>query len=559
VNRLEKGYALEVELTSTTVAAHGDIELRLKGYTSAEHFQVDVYNYTSEGFDTAKMEVDDLSNTWQADVDLCDDHHRSGTSSKVKITDMTAATSDTTQDTLYLDVLWVSRTFTDPVISAYTAFNIEITEGEDVDVWATYSDYDDQAPAYMRAHWTGSYGAMSANDSDSTYYDGKLYGYTIVGLTEGVYYYWFATDDAESSEVTTPQSSYTITVNAVANAAPEFTSSPTATGHNNTLYYYDANADDEDEDPLTFDLEGSITGWATINPTTGVVQGTPTAIGDYWMNISVTDGTATVWQNTSVHIYTDAPSFVSAPITTWQNGTTYLYNAQATDPEAEGLTFHLEGNGSSFVSITPAGYYCELEGAITEMGWWYLNLSVTDGTNTVWQNWTLTALNSGPYFTFEAILTGMVNESYVCGVSGADNNSDALIYSIDASNINTKAWLTLNLSSMQLEGVPTVNGSYDVNLSVTDGLVTSWYNFTIEVDLNDADTVSVLALILAIMFCFGFLVVGFKEKALWLLAGPTWIFCGMTIFMDYGDAFAILSMGLGLVLLFMGAYDVWKK
>ena len=68
------------------------------------------------------------------------------------------------------------------------------------------------------------------------------------------------------------------------------------------------------------------------------------------MNVSVTDGTATVWQNTRVHIYTDAPSFVTSPITTWQNGTTYLYNAQATDPEAEGLTFHLEGNGTDFVA-----------------------------------------------------------------------------------------------------------------------------------------------------------------------------------------------------------------
>src|SRR4030065_2956712 len=149
-------------MTGTRMAAHGDIELRLKGYTSAEHFQVDVYNYTSAAYDTAKMEVDDLSNTWQADVDLCDDHHRRGTSSKVKITDMTAAASDTTQDTLYLDVLWVSRTFTNPVISAYRAANIEITEGEDVVVWATYSDYDDQAHTSMRAHCAGSDGGMAA-------------------------------------------------------------------------------------------------------------------------------------------------------------------------------------------------------------------------------------------------------------------------------------------------------------------------------------------------------------------------------------------------------------
>ncbi len=364
-----------------------------------------------------------------------------------------------------------------------------------------------------------------------------------------------ATSDAGTLE---GYQNYTITVSAPANAAPTFTSTPDATSHNNTLYYYDANADDTDEDPLTFDLEGSIEAWATINPSTGVVQGTPTTIGDYWMNISVTDGTATVWQNTSIHIYTDAPSFVSSAITEWQNGTTYTYNAQATDPEAEGLTFGpLEGNGTSFVGITPAGYYCMVQGAITEMGWWYLNLSVSDGTNTVWQNWTLTALNSAPYFTFEAILSGMVNESYVCPVSGNDNNSDDLIYSIDTSSIETLAWLSLNLTTMQLEGVPTINGSYDVNLSVTDTVgAISWYNFTITVDLNDADTVSVLALILALSFCVILLMAGFKERTLWLLGGPCWMICGVLVFMDYGQAFMLMSLGLGMFLMIKGAFDV---
>ena len=556
VNRVEKGYASSVELTSTTVAAYGNITLRIKGYTSAEAWQVDVWNYSSAAYDTAKLSITDLANTWQDTVDLCDDHHRSGTSAKIRLIDTVAETADPTQDTFYLDVAWVTLEYTDPEISAYTSFNIEIAEGENAVVWCTYTDYDNQAPTYMRVHVDVSNYAMDANDSDTDYFDGKLYGKTISGLTEGVWDYWFATDDAQSSEVTTPVL-YTITVNAPSNNAPEFTSTPATTGHNNTLYYYDANADDEDLDPLTFDLEGSITGWATINPSTGIVQGTPDTIGDYWMNISVTDGIDTVWQNTSVHIYTDAPSFVTSPITTWQNGTTYLYNAQANDPEAEGLTFHLEGNGTDFVSITPAGYYCELEGAITSMGWRYLNLSITDGTNTVWQNWTLTALNSAPYFTFEAILTGMVNESYVCPVSGDDNNSDELIYSIGASSIETLAWLSLNLTTMQLEGVPTVNGSYDVNLSVTDTVgAVSWYNFTITVDLNDADTVSVLALILALAFCIILLMAGFKERTLWLLAGPCWMVCGFLVFMDYGQAFMLMSLGLGMFLMLKGAFDV---
>lgn len=556
VKRIEQGYASSVELTSTTVAEHGNITLRLKGYTSAETWQVDVWNYTSAAYDTNKLQITSLSNAWQTTIDLCDDHHRSGTNVKIRLIDTVAETGDTTQDTFYLDVAWVTLYYTDPVISAYTSYNIEIEEGQNAIVWCTYTDYDNQAPTYMRVHVDVSNYAMDANDSDTDYFDGKLYGKSITGLGVGVWDYWFATDDAESSEVTTPVL-YTITVTAPENAAPEFTSTPAATGHNNTLYYYDANAEDGDEDPLTFDLEGSIEAWASINPSTGVVQGTPTTIGDYWMNVSVTDGTATVWQNTSVHIYTDAPSFVTSAITTWQNGTTYQYNAQASDPEAEGLSFHLEGNGTSFVGITPAGYYCMVSGDIDSMGWWYLNLSVTDGTNTVWQNWTLTALNSAPYFTFTPVLEGIVNVSYACPISANDNNSDDLIYSIDASSIETLAWLSLNLTSMQLEGVPTINGSYDVNLSVTDTVgAVSWSNFTITVELG-AEGVELLTFILALVFCFGFLLAGFKDRLFLLIAGPCWIICGMFVFNIYGDFFTIMSLGLGATLFIKGAYDVW--
>lgn len=557
VNRAEKGYSSQVELTSTSVPAYGNITLRIKGYTSAETWQVDVWNYTSSAYDTNKLQITSLSNAWQTTIDLCDDHHRSGTSSKIRLLSVTAAASDLVQDTFYLDVAWITHYYTNPTITAYGAAPLTCEVSCPVTFWLTYSDYDNQAPSYVYVHIDATDYVMSANDSDTQYTDGKLYGLVKADIATGVHSFYFKVKDAESGDVTTSPAG-TLTINVPANAAPEFTSSPTASGHNNTLYYYDANADDEDEDPLTFDLEGSITGWTSINPSTGVVQGTPTTIGDYWMNVSVTDGTATVWQNTSVHIYTDAPSFVTSAITTWQNGTTYSYNAQASDPEAEGLTFDLEGNGTGFIDITPAGNYCLLEGAITHMGWWYLNLSVSDGTNTVWQNFTLTALNTAPYFTFEPVLTGMVNVSYACPISAEDNNSDDLIYSIDQSDIGTLEWLSLNLTTMQLEGTPTVNGSYDVNLSVTDGLATTWSNFTITVDLNDADTVSVLALILALAFCTILLMAGFKERTLWLLAGPCWMICGIAVFLDYGDAFMMMSVGLGLFLFIKGAYDVSK-
>ena len=120
VKRLEKGYGLNVDISSTTVATYGNITLRIKGYTSAEQFNVNVWNYTSSAPTTpARSPSRSLSNTWQTTLDLCDVHHRSTNTVKVQFTDNTASSADTTQDTLYIDVAWVTRYHTNPSITLF--------------------------------------------------------------------------------------------------------------------------------------------------------------------------------------------------------------------------------------------------------------------------------------------------------------------------------------------------------------------------------------------------------------------------------------------------------
>ena len=69
--------------------------------------------------------------------------------------------------------------------------------------------------------------------------------------------------------------------------------------------------------------------------------------------------------------------------------------------------------------------------------------------------------------------------------------------------------------------------------------------------LGEADTTLALALIFGIML----LALGLKDKKFWIVGGPCWILMGITIFMPYGAAFMLMSVGLGLTLLFMGAYS----
>lgn len=65
-----------------------------------------------------------------------------------------------------------------------------------------------------------------------------------------------------------------------------------------------------------------------------------------------------------------------------------------------------------------------------------------------------------------------------------------------------------------------------------------------------------MALGLALIFCMLLLMMGFKDKTFWILAGPVWIISSVAIFMEYSQWFMVMGAGLGIVLLMRGAYEV---
>ena len=264
IKRIEQGYALDIEMTSTTVAEYGNITLRIKGYTSAEQFNVNVWNYTSSAYDADKMAITDLGNAWQTTLDLCDDHHRSANTVKIQFTDETAYTADTTRDSLYLDVAWITRYHTDPTITLYGVLPILINEGETAYFWANYTDYDNEAPTIMDVHIDASDYNMAKNSTDISYWNGVNYSYSTSALTNGNWTYYFRAQDANSGVVTS--SSDIIAVNAL----PTLTGKgvdPT-TGGPGTYSFYVTYTDEDDNAPAWvritidgawFDMVGNVT------------------------------------------------------------------------------------------------------------------------------------------------------------------------------------------------------------------------------------------------------------------------------------------------------------
>jgi len=115
-------------------------------------------------------------------------------------------------------------------------------------------------------------------------------------------------------------------------------------------------------------------------------------------------------------------------------------------------------------------------------------------------------------------------------------------------------WLSWDSIDLAVYGTPdSVFGGhwYYVNISVADGMLSTYQNYTVLVvpveTLQDY-----IPLLMALLFGFGLLIAGLKFRELWILAGPVWIICGLTIFIPYGVVFLLVSVGLGIVLMFKG-------
>ena len=283
-----------------------------------------------------------------------------------------------------------------------------------------------------------------------------------------------------------------------ANTAPSITSTGVTSSTEGTAYTYTLAATDADGDTLTLTAP-TIPTWLSFDAASGALSGTPATadVGQHAVTLSVSDGTASVSQSFTIVVDAavvpnTAPSITSSAVVAGTEGVAYTYTLTATD--ADGDTLIMSATTlPSWLSFDAATGVLSGTPATADVGASLVALSVTDGTDAVTQDFTITVeaavvVNTAPVITSTGITTGTVGTAYTYMLEATDVDGDSL----DLSSVTAPAWATFDTATGILSGTPDMAGDYAVELMVSDGTDDVTQAFTIVVAEASSITLELL-------------------------------------------------------------------
>ncbi|MCX6743851.1 MAG: putative Ig domain-containing protein [Candidatus Parcubacteria bacterium] len=283
---------------------------------------------------------------------------------------------------------------------------------------------------------------------------------------------------------------YTITVSLPPNHAPVITSVAITTATTETPYAYDVNATDADGDTLTYSLEIAPTGM-TINSANGLINWTPilAQIGNHAVKVQVSDGTDMVFQEFTITVSlppNHAPVITSMPITVAIAGDIYGYDLNATDADADTLTYSVE-IGPTGLTINSSTGLVSWVSEVIQVGDHTVKLKVSDGKAEVFQEYTITVSlpppNMAPDIVSEPVRTATAEKEFTYTVDADDPEGDSLTYSL----ITYPAGMSIDSATGKITWTPTSAqvGNHKVEVQVTDSFLTDSQKFAIRVIPTD--------------------------------------------------------------------------
>ncbi len=290
------------------------------------------------------------------------------------------------------------------------------------------------------------------------------FGGIVISVTDGI------------ASVSLPAFSITVTA-PTTNTPPTITGAPSTSATQGVQYSFQPAASDADGDPITFSIANRPT-WATFNPSTGRLQGTPAASNVRTYSnivISASDGKASTSLPAFAITVTAAnnpPTITGTPGTTATVGTQYTFTPTASDADGDTLTFSITNKPSWATFSTSTG---RLQGtpASGDVGTTsQILIGVSDGQASAQLATFAIAVsaapNKPPTITGTPGTTATVGTQYTFTPTANDADGDTLTFSI----VNKPSWATFSTTTGRLRGTPAagdVGTAAGIVISVSDG------------------------------------------------------------------------------------------
>jgi len=257
------------------------------------------------------------------------------------------------------------------------------------------------------------------------------------------------------------------------------------------LYTLQLSASDVNGDTLTFSVEGKPS-WSTFDEKKGTLSGRPgnsDSGRSHNVRFGVSDGSSLTESDPVVIVVepvdetpppepNQAPSISGSPATTVTVGNPYRFQAQASDPEGDSLTFAIQNlpNWASFNGAT--GVLSGTPGSAAVGTTSGIEISVSDGEFTaslapfsIQVNAEVT-VNTAPVIGGTPATSVAEGSAYGYTPIASDADGDTLSFSIQ----NLPIWANFNSATGTLSGVPSnlhVGLYTNILISVSDGQVTT--------------------------------------------------------------------------------------
>ncbi len=281
-----------------------------------------------------------------------------------------------------------------------------------------------------------------------------------------------------------------VVVQAPDNAAPAFTSRPTAPAYVGVPYQYHVTAEDPDGDPIVFSVDEASSQRGVEIDGAGHLSWTPAAAGNYTIVITAAAGNdgdgGIAWQEFILPVVAEmpanqAPVIDSLPPRSARVGEFYRYQVAAHDPNGDEFIYLLQGAPAG-MTISPDGL---LEYLPEQIGSFDVRLVVQDvhgaqaiQTFTVPVNEEVT-VNDPPQITSTPLGPAVADRQYRYQVTADDPDGDVVMFSLDPDSIARGA--TIDSATGLLTWTPTRGGTFRMTVTASDGSAAATQTFDLPV------------------------------------------------------------------------------